>query len=59
MTKQEFEIWVKTLPEASRREAEGFFSVIVRQSGRRLASVPYSKAYQADLERAQTEPLFV
>ena len=30
MTKQEFEAWVKTLPESGRREAEGFFSVIVR-----------------------------
>lgn len=52
MTKEEFEIWVKTLPESGRREAEGFFSVIVRDSGRRLAAVPYSKAYQTDLERA-------
>src|SRR5712671_7064849 len=25
MTKQEFEAWVKTLPESGRREAEGFF----------------------------------
>jgi hypothetical protein len=52
MTKQEFEAWVKTLPESGRREAEGFFSVIVRDAGRRLAAVPYSKAYQTDLERA-------
>jgi len=52
MTKQEFEAWVKTLPESGRREAEGFFSVIVRESGQRLAAVPYSKAYQPDLERA-------
>jgi hypothetical protein len=52
MTKQEFEAWVKTLPESGRREAEGFFSVIVRESGRGLAAVPFSKAYRRDLERA-------
>ncbi|MCU1274260.1 MAG: MutT/NUDIX family protein [Bryobacterales bacterium] len=52
MTKEEFEAWVKTLPESGRREAEGFFSVIVRDSGHHLAAVPYTKAYQTDLERA-------
>jgi hypothetical protein len=52
MTKQEFEVWVKTLPESDRREAEGFFSIIVRASGQRLAAVPYNQAYRADLERA-------
>ena len=52
MTKQEFEAWTKALPEAERREAEGFFTVIVRDSAKRLCSVPYSQAYAKDLERA-------
>jgi hypothetical protein len=52
MKKEEFEAWVKTLSESQRREAEGFFSVIVRDSNKHLQFVPYSEAYQKDLEIA-------
>ncbi|MGO9257641.1 MAG: dipeptidyl-peptidase 3 family protein [Bryobacteraceae bacterium] len=52
MTREEFEAWAKTLPEAARREAEGFFTVIRRGANRRLTAVPYSQAYAADLANA-------
>ena len=52
MTKEEFESWVKSFPAAGRRAAEGFFTVIVRDSAGKLTAVPYSKAYSKDLERA-------
>ncbi|HET9318624.1 MAG TPA: hypothetical protein VFO27_02575, partial [Bryobacteraceae bacterium] len=52
MTKEEFESWVKKLPEKERLEAEGFFTVIARDSGKRQRMVPYSEAYQRDLDRA-------
>jgi len=52
MTKEEFESWVKALPEAGRRAAEGFFTVIARDSSGKLSALPYSKAYSKDLERA-------
>jgi hypothetical protein len=51
LTKVEFEAWVKGLPEAQRLDAEGFFTVIVRDAGR-LKAVPYSKAYRTELEQA-------
>src|SRR5438874_260707 len=56
MTKQEFENWVKSLPEKQRDEAQGFYSVITRSNGS-LESVPYSQAYDGaainhDLSRA-------
>jgi hypothetical protein len=51
MTKQEFENWVKTLPEAERAEAEGFFTLIRRGPERKLKIVPYSEAYHDDLQR--------
>ncbi len=52
MTKDEFESWVKGLPEKQRKDAEGFFTVIVRDNARRLQALPYSKAYQKELEQA-------
>ena len=52
MTRQEFETWAKTLSEAERQQAEGFFTVIRRDSSRKLKSVPYSLEYEADLGRA-------
>ena len=52
MTKEEFETWAKGLPESEQREAEGFFTVIVRDSAKRLQAVPYSRAYRKDLEKA-------
>ncbi|HVN05194.1 MAG TPA: hypothetical protein VMT86_12295, partial [Bryobacteraceae bacterium] len=52
MRREEFESWMKTLPASERAAAEGFFTVIRRDSARRLSIVPYSKAYAHDLERA-------
>ncbi len=52
MSKEEFEAWAKRLPENERREVEGFFSVIVRDSAKQLRATPYSTAYGKDLEKA-------
>ena len=52
MTREEFEAWVKTLPEAQRTAATGFFSVIRRTPDKKLEIVPYNRAYADDLERA-------
>jgi hypothetical protein len=52
MTRVEFETWVKTLPEAERQKAEGFFTVIRRSANRRLKIVPYSDEYKSDLSKA-------
>jgi hypothetical protein len=52
MTREEFESWVKTLPAAEKAQAEGFFTLIRRDSNRKLTLVPYSKAYAADLAKA-------
>jgi hypothetical protein len=52
MTKQDFESWVSGLDSASRRRAEGFFSVIRRGDGRSLRAVPYSEEYRELLEPA-------
>ena len=52
MTRAEFETWVKTLPEAERHRAEGFFTVIRRDAGRKLKAVPYSEEYKADLAKS-------
>jgi hypothetical protein len=52
MTRAEFETWVKGLTTTqARQDAESFFTVIRRDSARRLTAVPYSKAYDADLRR--------
>jgi hypothetical protein len=52
MTSQEFETWVKVLPEEMRREAMGFFWVIRRSEDKRLGIVPYSSAYGPELRKA-------
>jgi Peptidase family M49 len=52
MTKDEFESWAKSLPADQREQAEGFFTVIRRDSSRKLKIVSYSQEYRADLERA-------
>ena len=54
MTREEFEAWVKTLSPKDREQAEGFFTVIGRSGNGLLYSVPYSKAYSADLNKAGT-----
>ncbi len=55
MTKEEFEAWVKTLYPESKEQAEGFFTVIRRGTGKKLKNlkqVPYSDAYKSDLAKA-------
>ena len=52
ITKAEFEEWSKTLPEAERKKATGFFYVIRRDANRKLKAVPYSEEYRAFLEPA-------
>src|SRR5579863_10521430 len=52
MSKDEFETWVAKLPAAQQEQARGFFTVIRRGADRKLAVVPYSKAYAQDLARA-------
>ena len=45
MSKEEFEKWANN-------DAKGFFTFIERDSAGHLVSVPYSKAYEKDLQRA-------
>jgi hypothetical protein len=52
MRREEFEAWAKTLPDAQRREAEGFFTAIRRDAAGHLTAVPYSQEYRDDLTRA-------
>jgi hypothetical protein len=52
MTRSEFELWVKTLPEAERQKAEGFFTVIRRDRIGHLKVVPYSQEYKSDLAKS-------
>jgi len=52
MTRAEFESWVKTLSKTDREQAEGFFTVIRRDAGGRLKSIPYSVEYKNDLAKA-------
>ncbi|MBI4870722.1 MAG: hypothetical protein HY814_04055 [Candidatus Riflebacteria bacterium] len=52
MTRDEFEKWVATLPEAERKKATGFFHVVRRTPDGKLTLVPYSKEYQEFLEPA-------
>src|SRR5262249_44191138 len=52
MTREEFEVWVKSLPADQRTTATGFFTVIRRGSDKKLSIVPYSRAYADDLDRA-------
>jgi hypothetical protein len=52
MTKEEFEAWVKTLPEDQQKSATGFFTVIRRDPDKKLSLVPFNEAYKADLQKA-------
>ncbi|HTO92934.1 MAG TPA: hypothetical protein VMM80_01140, partial [Bacteroidota bacterium] len=45
MTKEEFTAWVETLPDAQKKAATGFFTVIRRTGTRALSIVPYSQEY--------------
>ena len=52
MTKEEFNTWLQTLPEAEKQKATGFFHLIRRGSDKKLTIVPYSQAYKDVLEPA-------
>jgi hypothetical protein len=45
MTKEEFESWVATLPEAEKQKATGFFYAVRRDTAGKLKLVPYSQEY--------------
>ncbi len=51
MKKEEFEAWLKSLPENEREQATGFFTAI-RRDQRKLKIVPYSQEYRTDLEKS-------
>jgi hypothetical protein len=48
-TKAEIEAWIKTLPEAERKTATGFFTTIRRAPNGAFTAVPYSTEYQGEL----------
>jgi hypothetical protein len=52
MTKQQFESWVKTLPQKQQHEATGFFTIIRSDGKNGFKIIPYSEAYKAELTRA-------
>jgi len=53
MSKEEFNTWVNSLPEAEKQKATGFFYTIRRApGGKGLVSVPYSDEYRQDLTEA-------
>ena len=52
MTREQFETWTRTLSPSEKTAAEGFFTVVRRGAGGKLAAVPYSQAYKADLEKS-------
>jgi hypothetical protein len=52
MTRDEFNSWLKGLPEAEKQKATGFFYVIRRGSDGKLMTVPYSQAFREYLEPA-------
>ena len=54
MSKEEFENWAKTLDPKSKAAAQGFFTVIRRDSQRKLQIVPYSTEYRTELATAAT-----
>ena len=51
-TKADVEAWIKTLPEAEREKAIGFFTTIRRDTSGTLVTVPYSLEYQGALAHA-------
>src|SRR5579864_7799447 len=52
MTREQFESWVKTLPEKDQEQAKGFFTVIRWQGKGKLGWIPYSQQYRPELEHA-------
>jgi hypothetical protein len=53
-TKEEIEKWIRSLPEAERARATGFFTVIRRGANGQFTAVPYSVEYQNELTQAAT-----
>lgn len=51
-TREEIDAWMKSLPEAERAAASGFFTTIRRDRTGRLIAVPYSLEYQSELIEA-------
>ena len=51
-TKAEVEAWMKTLPDAERERAMGFFTTIRRDPAGTLVAIPYSTEYQGELAHA-------
>ena len=55
MTREEFEVWVASLPQDAQAQAKGFFTVIRRKNesgAKTLVAVAYSEEYKDDLTRA-------
>ena len=52
MTKEEFNSWLTKLPDAEKKRATGFFTVIRRDAAGNLTMVPYNQEYGAQLESA-------
>ncbi len=52
MTKDEYNAWLKTLPEPEQAKATGFFHLIRRGADKKLTIVPYSQAYKDVLDPA-------
>jgi hypothetical protein len=50
-TRAEVETWIKTLPDAERSKATGFFTTI-RRTGNSFTIVPYNIEYQGELAQA-------
>jgi len=48
-SKDEIDRWLRSLPDAERVQATGFFTTIRRAAGGRLTAVPYSLEYQSEL----------
>lgn len=46
MKKEEFEVWVSTLPESEQKSAKGFFTAIRRKDDGELGAVRYSDEYK-------------
>src|SRR2546426_848072 len=51
-TKADVEKWMKSLPEARRQQAAGFFTTIRRDAAGKVHIRPYSVEYQGELARA-------
>jgi len=51
-TKAEVDAWLKSLPDAERKRATGFFTTIRRSLGGKFTAVPYSVEYQGELAQA-------